>query len=190
MHKQTLEALGLRTNADIPATEIFAAAFNAADYGLTEKEASFIHCLKDFVQEYNREIPMEEGRTITTSSEAADLLYDTLRGLDHEEVWAVMLNRANRPVSRRMICLGSLDASIIDHRKVIKFALEQNATGVILFHNHPSGEPRPSLADVKETEKLQKALNVFDMKLIDHIVISDSKYYSFAEEKTLKIHRN
>lgn len=190
MQKQTLEAIGLRTKMDIPAAELFAATLNADRYGLSSSEVTFIHCLRDFVMEYNREIPMQCDKPVTSSRDALEIMYDTMRGLDHEEVWVVLLNTANVPLGRHMVCSGGLDVSIIDSRRVVKTALEQNAKGVILFHNHPSGRPEPSAADIKETEKLRNALKVFDMNLIDHIVISDSRYFSFAEEKTNRIIRN
>ena len=190
MQKQTLEAIGLRTKMDIPAAEIFKASLDVKHYGLSDGEAKFIHCLRDFVQEYNREIPMQNTSAVTCSADSLKLMYDALRELDHEEVWVVMLNNANIPLTRHMICLGSLDASIIDSRRIIKTALELNAGRIILFHNHPSGNPEPSIADVKQTEKLRNALNVFDILLMDHIVVSESRYYSFADEKTYNIPRN
>lgn len=190
MQKQTLEALGLRTRTDIPAAEIFASTFDAKTYGLSSDEVRFIHCLRDFVMEYNREIPMQNDRPVTCSQDAADIMYDLMRGLDHEEVWTVTLNSANVPLGRHLICTGGLDASVIDSRRVVKTALEENAKGVILFHNHPSGKPEPSVADIRETEKLRNALGVFDMNLIDHVVLSDSRYYSFSEEKTHTMDRN
>lgn len=189
MQKRTLEALGLRTKKDIPAAEIFASTLDAKTYGLGSEEVRFIRCLREFVMEYNREIPMRDDRPVTCSRDAAGLMYDSMRGLDHEEVWVVMLNSANVPLGRHLICSGGLDASLIDCRRVVKIALEADAKGVILFHNHPSGKPEPSAADIRETERLRNALAVFDMNLLDHVVMTDSKYYSFAEEKTSRIER-
>lgn len=189
MQKRTLEALGLRTEKDIPAAEIFASTLDARTYGLGSEEVRFIRCLRDFVMEYNREIPMREDRPVTCSRDAALIMYDSMRGLDHEEVWVVMLNSANVPLGRHLICSGGLDTSVIDSRRVVKIALEQNAKGVILFHNHPSGRPEPSAADIRETERLRGALGVFEMNLLDHVVMTDSKYYSFAEETTCRIDR-
>ena len=71
----------------------------------------------------------------------------------------------------------------VDTRKIVRTALDENASFVILFHNHPSGDPSPSKADIAETHKLQKALQVFDLKLTDHIIVSDAKFFSFSEEK-------
>ncbi len=187
MQKSTLEAVGLRTRTDIPAGELFSPAFDPALYGMADEDRRMIHVLRDFVQEYNRELPVDTATPIMGAKAAAEFIYPVLRGLDHEEVWVALLGKANHPISRHMVCRGSLDASIIDTRNIIRTALEENASKVILYHNHPSGTPTPSVADITATDRLKKALGVFDMDLLDHVVIADTSYYSFAEEKTTKI---
>ncbi len=187
MQKRTLEAVGLRTRTDIPAGEIFSPTFDPALYGMAEEDRKTILVLRDFVQEYNREAPVDTAVPIMGARAAAELIYPVLRGLDHEEVWIALLGKGNIPVSRHLICMGALDASIIDSRRIIKTALDENATKVILYHNHPGGTPAPSVADITTTSRLKKALGVFDMELLDHIVIADTSYYSFAEERTTKI---
>lgn len=189
MLKQTLEAVGLKTVSDIPADEIFSQNFNFEKYGLNESARKRLNVLRDFVAEYNRERPIDKTKPVTNSREAVELLYDTLRGLDHEEVWVLYLNKAGKPILKTRIGEGTLDTAIIDKRKIICTALEKKATGVILYHNHPSGVPEPSACDIRETESLSKALKVFDMSLMDHIIVSDSKYYAFSEEKTIDIRR-
>lgn len=81
-----------------------------------------------------------------------------------------------------MITVGSISSTIVDIRRIVKQALLCNATRIILFHNHPSGNPLPSKADIAETEKLKKACDLFDISLIDHIIIGDDCFYSFADE--------
>ena len=189
MLKRTLQAVGIGTESDIPANEIFSTMFDPRKYGLSGSSQKKINCLRDFISEYNRELPVDKKKIIHDSSQAAELLFDTLRSLEHEEVWVVYLNKSNRPLDKKMISLGSLDAAIMDHRKIIKTALEMNAFGLILYHCHPSGNPTPSACDVKETEKLKNALKVFDINLVDHIIISDASYYSFAEEREMKLRR-
>jgi len=189
MLKQTLEAVGLRTISDIPAEEIFSIDFTPEKYGLTESAKKKLSVLKDFVSEYNREIPVDKKTSITTSDQAAKLMYDTFRSLDHEEVWAVLLNKANIPLYKTMINEGGVDVTLFDRRKIIKLALERNATGLILYHNHPSGRPEPSMSDIKETASLQEALKVLDMTLVDHIILTDTKYYAFSDEKVTAIRR-
>ena len=119
---------------------------------------------------------------IKASAQAAGYLREDLRNLDHEESWILLLNSANLPLAKEMITVGTIKSTQIDHRRIIKEALLTNATAIILFHNHPSGTPAPSVADINETNKLRKACDIFDISLLDHIILTDESYYSFAEE--------
>ena len=85
-------------------------------------------------------------------------------------------------MTKKIITVGTIKSTQIDHRRIIKEALLTNATAIILFHNHPSGTPAPSVADINETNKLRKACDIFDISLLDHIILTDESYYSFAEE--------
>ena len=185
MHKAILEAVGLRTEFDIPAGILFSRELEPEWYGLRQEDRQTIALLRDFVEEYNRETPPDTRTPVTSSRQAAEMLYPALRSLDHEEVWCLFLTRAHLPISRKMICSGALDVSVIDARKIIRTALEENATDVILFHNHPSGNPMPSQADIRQTEKLKKAMAIFDISFTDHIIISESRFFSFAEDSLL-----
>ena len=119
---------------------------------------------------------------ISDSDSAANLLREDLNDLDHEESWVLYLNNCNRPLGKLMITVGSIASTIIDHRRIVKQALLCNATRIILFHNHPSGNPLPSKADITETEKLKKACDLFEISLLDHIIIAEDSFYSFADE--------
>ena len=119
---------------------------------------------------------------IKASAQAAGYLREDFRDLDHEESWILLLNSANLPLAKKMITVGTIKSTQIDHRRIIKEALLTNATAIILFHNHPSGTPAPSVADINETNKLRKACDIFDISLLDHIILTDESYYSFAEE--------
>ena len=119
---------------------------------------------------------------IKASAQAAGYLREDFRDLDHEESWILLLNGAHLPLAKKMITVGTIKSTQIDHRRIIKEALLTNATAIILFHNHPSGTPAPSVADINETNKLKKACDIFDISLLDHIILSDNSYYSFAEE--------
>lgn len=183
MKKETLNSVGVHASADIPAGELFSPTINHRRYGLRKEDMGRLALLRDFVSEYNRELPLDpEAEPVTDSKEAAALLRPVLRGLDHEEVWAVFLDNAGRPLAKKSICKGSLDCTVIDNRKIVKEALGYNASGVILYHNHPSGDPLPSAADIRQTESLRNCLKVFGIQLTDHIVIADSAYFSFADE--------
>ena len=119
---------------------------------------------------------------IKASAQAAGFLREDFKNLDHEESWILLLNSIMLPLCKKMITVGTLQSTQIDHRRIIKEALMTNATAIILFHNHPSGDPKPSVADIRETDKLRRACNIFDISLLDHIIIADKAYYSFAEE--------
>lgn len=129
------------------------------------------------------------NRFISSSSQAANQLFAYLKYLDHEELWAIYLTPDNRLISQEMLTKGSLTSTIIDARSVIKHALLKNAVSVILLHNHPSGNARPSAQDICQTEKIRSACKLMDIKLLDHIVIASDSYFSFAEEKTIYINR-
>ena len=123
---------------------------------------------------------------IKASAQAAGYLREDLRNLDHEESWILLLNSANLPLAKKMITVGTLKSTPIDHRRVIKEALLTNASAIILFHNHPSGSAVPSVSDINETQRLKRACDIFDIELLDHIILTDESFYSFAEESQNK----
>ena len=115
---------------------------------------------------------------------AERILHENLSGLDHEEVWCIFLTNDNRVISTEMLSKGTLSCTAIDNRTVIRRALLNNAAGIILSHNHPSGNPNPSVNDVQITEKMRKACDLMDISLIDHIIFTDGRCFSFSEELT------
>ena len=119
---------------------------------------------------------------IKGSTQAAGFLREDLRALAREESCILLLISAKLPLAKKMITVGTIKSTQIDHRRIIKEALLTNATAIILFHNHPSGTPTPSVADINETNKLKKACDIFDISLLDHIILTDESYYSFADE--------
>lgn len=117
------------------------------------------------------------------SSETVFKLFHPLLGdLDHEEFWLLMLNRANRVLGRFKVSQGGLSGTVIDTRIILKKALDNLASSIIVCHNHPSGNNQPSDADVKITEKLKKAAEMLEIKLLDHVIVADKSYFSFADE--------
>lgn len=135
---------------------------------------------KRFMEEVSS---VDNSGQITSPTDVYRLMYPVLKGLKHEECWTLLLNRANKVIAKLQISSGGLSETTVDSRMIIKSALEQDASAVILIHNHPSGNPMPGSADIKCTIHLKEALKTFDMSLVDHIVFSDSKYYSFADEQ-------
>jgi DNA repair protein RadC len=117
------------------------------------------------------------------SSETVYKLFHPLMGdLEHEEFWLLMLNRANRILGKFKVSQGGLSGTVIDTRIILKKALDNLASSIIVCHNHPSGNKQPSDADVKITEKLKKAAEMLEIKLLDHVIIADKSYFSFADE--------
>lgn len=107
-----------------------------------------------------------------------------MKGLDHEELWVIFLTRANYVIHKEMISLGGLSATVVDPRLVVRKALDKRACGIIMVHNHPSGNPLPGKEDLEQTAGMRKAMATFDITLLDHIIICDDRFYSFADEST------
>ncbi len=122
---------------------------------------------------------------IKCSGDAYQILKPHLTDLHVEEFWVMFLNRANKVLGKQKISSGGLTGTVVDTRVVFKDALEQLATCIILCHNHPSGQIKPSQADIDLTKKLVQSGKIMDIQVVDHLIIGDSGYYSFADEGLL-----
>ncbi|SHJ74861.1 RadC family protein [Pseudozobellia thermophila] len=122
---------------------------------------------------------------IRSSSDAFELLQPILGELAHEEFWILYLNNANKVLHRSQLSKGGLTGTLVDVRIVMKQALELGAVALILAHNHPSGTLRPSEQDRKITDKLKRASEALDVKVLDHLIVTQKDYYSFADEGIL-----
>lgn len=111
------------------------------------------------------------------------LMLPRLKGLDHEEFWGLFLTRANYLIHKEMFSLGGLSATVVDPRLVVRKALDKRACGIILVHNHPSGNPTPGNEDLKRTAAMKKAADTFDISIIDHVIVCDDRFYSFADDR-------
>jgi DNA repair protein RadC len=125
------------------------------------------------------EIP--EVVQIKCSKDVADIFQPILSDLLHEEFWILFLNRSNRVINRMKLSQGGISGTVTDVRMVMKKAIEYLASGIIVCHNHPSGNLNPSESDSKITQKIKEAGNLLDIQLLDHLIISDKDYYSFAD---------
>ncbi len=125
------------------------------------------------------EIP--EVIQIKCSKDVADIFQPILSDLQHEEFWILFLNRSNRVINRMKLSQGGISGTVTDVRMVMKKAIEYLASGIIVCHNHPSGNLNPSESDSKITQKIKEAGNLLDIQLLDHLIISDKDYYSFAD---------
>ena len=122
---------------------------------------------------------------IKSSTDAFRIFHSIMGDLPYEEFWVLMLNRANKVVRKVRISEGGISGTVVDPKKVFKFALEFRASSIILGHNHPSGLITPSEADVKITKKLVEAGKLLEIAVLDHIIIGQDQFYSFADEGSL-----
>jgi DNA repair protein RadC len=127
-----------------------------------------------------REIPQ-----IRSSKDVADIFQPILSDLLHEEFWILFLNRSNKVINKMKLSQGGISGTVTDVRIVMKKAIEYLASGIIVCHNHPSGNLNPSESDSKITQKIKEAGNLMDIQLLDHLIISDKDYYSFADNGVL-----
>ena len=126
-----------------------------------------------------------EKPVVTSSADIATYLQTSLRDYRHEVFAVVFLNRANKINHFKIISEGGITGTVADPRIILKKALEEDAVSIILCHNHPSGSLRPSKADEELTYKIKEAAKYFDIKVLDHLIVSDDGYYSFADEGLL-----
>jgi len=119
---------------------------------------------------------------IASSHDAFDLMKPLMEDLETEQFWVLYLNNANKVLSKQKISDGGMTATVVDVRLILKRALELNATGLILCHNHPSGTLMPSKADAVVTDKIKKAAQFMDIQVLDHLIITDRSYFSFADQ--------
>jgi len=119
---------------------------------------------------------------IQSSAYAAKIISPILRDLSHEECWVMYLNRANKLISKERLSIGGVSATVVDVKIVLKNALEKLASSIILVHNHPSGNPKPGENDKVQTRLLKDAAALFDISLLDHLIIAGDEYFSFADD--------
>lgn len=122
---------------------------------------------------------------ISCSRDAHETLYPVLSDLPHEEFWVLYLNNNNRVIHQARLSQGGINGTLVDVRLVLKQALELGAVALILAHNHPSGNLKPSGSDKALTEKIKTAADTIDVKVLDHIILGGKNYYSFADQNDL-----
>ncbi|HBL75886.1 MAG: hypothetical protein A2W90_10750 [Bacteroidetes bacterium GWF2_42_66] len=129
-----------------------------------------------------KESEPEEKPQINGSADVARIFQPLLGDLPHEEFWVLMLNRSNRVIDKQMVSQGGLSGTVIDVRIILKAAVERLASAIILCHNHPSGNLLASEADRNITKKIKEAGQWMDIPVLDHVIIGNEKYFSFADE--------
>ncbi|MFM7813690.1 MAG: RadC family protein, partial [Flavobacteriales bacterium] len=125
---------------------------------------------------------LETHQSVVKSHDAFQLLLPNMFGLRHEEFWVIGLNQRHRIIHHACVSLGGLAYTLVDPKRVFRLALEMNAVKIIVAHNHPSGNLQPSEDDIRMTIKLREAGRNIECHVLDHLIITDHGYYSFADE--------
>ena len=139
--------------------------------------------------EYGRRVAEAQSaaaEVIATSDDVVRLFRPQLERLDHEECWVVYLTSSNRIIERQRVSQGGVQGTVVDHRLIVKRALELLATQLILVHNHPSGAAEASPQDRVLTERIARAAALFDIRLLDHLIVARESDFSFLREGLLK----
>lgn len=127
----------------------------------------------------------DPDQRIRTSHDAFDLMAPLLMDLNYEEFWVIILHQSNRVIARKKISQGGIAGTVTDIRIILKEALLHSAASIILVHNHPSGNLEPSIPDINITKKIKEGAALIDVRVLDHIIIGEAKYYSFADNGTM-----
>tara|TARA_R110001632_G_scaffold226124_6_gene359599 strand:+ start:2989 stop:3675 length:687 start_codon:yes stop_codon:yes gene_type:complete len=148
--------------------------------GIGEAKAIAIITALELGKRRQLEIRHEQPK-ISNSKQVFSLMQPLLGDLSHEEFWVLYLNNSNKVLSKDQISKGGITATLVDVRLLYKRALELSAVAIILCHNHPSGKLNPSKADKQLTQKIKEGGTSLDIKLLDHIIITEKSYFSFAD---------
>ena len=152
--------------------------------GIGEKRAVKIAAMFALARRRNESEVICKSK-ISKSQDAFEIFHSLMGDLPYEEFWLLLLNRANRVVKKVKISEGGISGTVVDPKKIFQICLEQHATSIILGHNHPSGAVTPNEADNKITKKIKDCGLLLDVAVLDHIIVGDDRFYSFADEGTL-----
>ncbi|MDE7408900.1 MAG: DNA repair protein RadC [Muribaculaceae bacterium] len=156
--------------------------------GIGEAKALQVEAMMEITRRYHLEMIDSVTRTLDPIK-TADSVFQRMRyriaNLDHEEVWILLLNRRNQVIKEFRLTSGGSGASVYDTKMILKRALLENAEGLVMCHNHPSGSLRPSPQDDNITHKLFGACTAMDLRMLDHVIITVNGYYSYSDEGRL-----
>lgn len=168
-----LHALGMMTVKDLIRTK-----------GIGEAKAITIVAALELGRR-RRQVSPEEKPKIAGSKDAFELLKPDLTDLPHEEFWVLLLNRANRLIRKVQISQGGVAGTVADPKIIYKAALDELASGIIVAHNHPSGNLTASQADITLTQRLRDGGKLLEIQVLDHLILAGHNYFSFADEGIL-----
>lgn len=154
-------------------------------HGIGEVKSLVIQAAMELARRYNDEEAVTLADQILDSECAYKHLRSSLEHLDHEEIWILMLNRAKRVIAKLRISSGGTSSTVAEIKSIFKPAIEAQADCIILAHNHPSAQPHPSMHDNQLTERVKETGKVMDIHLVDHLIIYQGGYYSYADNGML-----
>jgi DNA repair protein RadC len=132
-----------------------------------------------------REAEVKEKKKIGSSKDVFEVFQPNMADLPYEEFWVLLLNRANKIIGKYQVSQGGVSGTVADPKLIFNIAISNLASSIILCHNHPSGNINPSNEDTRLTKKIGKGCELLELKLLDHIIIGDQNYYSYADDGTL-----
>ena len=188
MKQNSLNKLGLNLTQDWNVSDLINASRGGYLQGFTEDQLEKLNVLQEAITEYLIDMPIDDQVQITNADLATLYLYPVMKNLDHEECWILFLSRRNTIIKRMRLTSGGATQTVIDNKQILRNAILLGANGVIIAHSHPSGDPHPSRADTIATRALTTACESLDILLLDHIIIANTKYYSFTEKRTRPYH--
>ena len=144
-----------------------------------------IEVIYELVQRINKQ-PRDNRYIISSPEDAYDILKDNLRYEMQENVVVLLLDSKNQVIGKKILTKGTMDSSLVTPREVFKAAIDAKAMSIIVAHNHPSGDPKPSNEDIAITKRLQKSGDILGVTVLDHIIIGDDRYISLKEEGELR----
>jgi DNA repair protein RadC len=152
--------------------------------GIGEKRAVKLLAIFALARRRNDSETLSQQK-ISSSRDAFEIFHSLMGDLPYEEFWILMLSKANRVLKKVRISEGGVSGTVVDPKKIYKIALDHHASSLILGHNHPSGNIQPSDADQNITKKIKECGILLDIAVLDHIIIGDDRFYSFADEGSL-----
>ena len=175
-HEQAVQYVGKLTRCEMTSVEELFSQLTPARKALAEAA----------IELYKRlQIKQAERQQVISSDTVCDILRPLIGDIEKEEFWAVYLNQSNRIIRRERLSVGGIAGTYVDIRLIMKEAILCNATGMIISHNHPSGNENPSPEDNRITEQIKKAADSLNIRLTDHIIITSNTYYSYMDNGML-----
>jgi len=151
--------------------------------GLGDSRASAVVAALELGRRFLLEESQVLKQPVLTSRMIFDLMLPLMKGLQQEENWIVYLNSNLYVIGKEKLTVGNGVSTVIDHRRIVKSALDRGASSLVMVHNHPAGNPHPSTADARETDSLRRSLNAVGLSLNDHVIVCDDRFYSFADDR-------